>query len=277
LPASAPSPWCLENLITLVVKALLQKEPVGGVLVADCGVEIRTGVPVHPLRQSYRTLRDRIQTRLRVWCLNRASSGLLGRVARSLACVNTKPYHQRSHLADLTPKGLSAPSACVSHPEIQLGCYVYIGDRVVITRSDRGGPVEIADDVHLYGDTFLDTGSGGKITIGAGTHIQPGCHIHAHLSDIHIGKSVEIAAQCGLYSYDHGMVADRLIMEQPLQSKGGIFIGDGAWLGFGVTVLQGVKIGAGAVIGAGSVVIKDIPENAIAAGVPAKVIRYRES
>ena len=64
-------------------------------------------------------------------------------------------------------------------------------------------------------------------------------------------------------------------MDQPLTSKGGIAVGDGAWLGYQVTVLHGVTIGAGAVIAAGSVVVRDIPDNAIAARVPAKVIKYR--
>jgi acetyltransferase-like isoleucine patch superfamily enzyme len=58
-------------------------------------------------------------------------------------------------------------------------------------------------------------------------------------------------------------------------TKGGIRVGDDAWLGFGVVVLDGVSIGKGAVIGAGAVVTSDIPDNAIACGVPAKVVRAR--
>ncbi|HLP78588.1 MAG TPA: hypothetical protein VK327_16910, partial [Candidatus Paceibacterota bacterium] len=46
-------------------------------------------------------------------------------------------------------------------------------------------------------------------------------------------------------------------------------------IGHGATVLQGVTIGEGAVIAAGAVVVHDIPDNAIAAGVPARVVRYR--
>lgn len=45
------------------------------------------------------------------------------------------------------------------------------------------------------------------------------------------------------------------------------------WLGANVTVLPGVTIGDGAIIAAGAVVTKDIPENMIAVGVPAKVMR----
>jgi acetyltransferase-like isoleucine patch superfamily enzyme len=55
------------------------------------------------------------------------------------------------------------------------------------------------------------------------------------------------------------------------------FIGDRVWLGANVTVLKGVSIGDDAIIGAGSVVTKNIPEKAIAVGVPAKVIRYRST
>jgi acetyltransferase-like isoleucine patch superfamily enzyme len=60
-----------------------------------------------------------------------------------------------------------------------------------------------------------------------------------------------------------------------LQSKGSIVIGDEAWLGFGVIVLGGVRIGEGAVIGAGSVVTQDVPDGAIAMGVPARVVKMR--
>jgi acetyltransferase-like isoleucine patch superfamily enzyme len=51
--------------------------------------------------------------------------------------------------------------------------------------------------------------------------------------------------------------------------------GDRVWIGANVTILKGVTIGNDAVVGAGSVVTKDIPEKAIAVGVPAKVIKYR--
>ena len=58
-------------------------------------------------------------------------------------------------------------------------------------------------------------------------------------------------------------------------SKGAIEVGHDVWIGAHTLVLSGVKIGHGAVIGAGSVVSKDIPPFAIAAGVPARVLRFR--
>ncbi|MBK8161647.1 MAG: hypothetical protein IPK65_00400 [Gammaproteobacteria bacterium] len=64
--------------------------------------------------------------------------------------------------------------------------------------------------------------------------------------------------------------------DQPLVTKGGIVVGDDAWLGYGVIVLDGARIGRGAIIGAGSIVTGDIPEGVIAAGAPAKVIKARD-
>lgn len=223
----------------------------------------------------YRSLRFQAKRSARLWLLNRSGPHGLGRAAAWLACLNTRPYHQRAHFAEETPRGFVAPTASVSHPDVRFGKNVYLGDRVVISDTGDGGHVELHDRTSLFGDSFLMTGSGGRIIIGAGTHIQPGCHIHAHIANISIGRNVEIASNCGFFSYNHGIEIGRLIMEQPLESRGGIFIGDGAWLGYGTTVLQGVTIGAGAVIGAGSVVTRDVPDNSIAAGAPAKFISYR--
>ena len=58
-------------------------------------------------------------------------------------------------------------------------------------------------------------------------------------------------------------------------TKGATTIGNDVWIGYGATILSGVKIGNGAVVGARAVVTKDIPDYAIAAGNPAKLIRYR--
>lgn len=56
-----------------------------------------------------------------------------------------------------------------------------------------------------------------------------------------------------------------------------IHIGDDVWIGGNVTILPGVNIGNNVVIGAGAVVTKDIPDNSLAIGVPAKVVREIEN
>jgi len=60
-------------------------------------------------------------------------------------------------------------------------------------------------------------------------------------------------------------------------SKGLVRIGNNVWVGDNVTILSGVSIGDGCVVGAGSIVTKDLPACSIAAGVPAKVLKYRFS
>lgn len=107
--------------------------------------------------------------------------------------------------------------------------------------------------------------------------------------NIHIGKNVFINAGCkfqdqgGIYIGDGTLFGHNAVlatinhMEDPEKRAGMVFqpihIGKNVWLGANVTVLPGVTIGDGAIIAAGAVVTKDIPENMIAAGVPAKVMR----
>lgn len=235
----------------------------------------RESSPPNLVRRVYRRIRDWLLQSWRMGWLKVSGPGRFGRIASRLASWDTTPYHGRAFLADLLPQGFIAASASVSHPDLRSGENIYIGDNVIVSCGHGGGGIELGARVQIYGETFIETGSGGSVQIGAGTHIQPGCHLHAHLADIRIGRNVEIASGCGFFPYDHGTAPGIAIMEQPLTSKGGIVIGDGAWLGYRVTVLDGVTIGAGAVIAAGSVVVRDIPDNAIAAGVPAKVIKYR--
>jgi acetyltransferase-like isoleucine patch superfamily enzyme len=52
-------------------------------------------------------------------------------------------------------------------------------------------------------------------------------------------------------------------------------VGEGAWLGAGVTVLDGCTVGSHAIVGTGAVVTKPIPDYAVAVGVPARVVRDR--
>ncbi|MBU4174073.1 MAG: maltose O-acetyltransferase [Actinobacteria bacterium] len=73
---------------------------------------------------------------------------------------------------------------------------------------------------------------------------------------------------------DHGIQLGTPMREQ-YGTYGPVTIGSDCWLGAMVVVLKGVTIGDGAVVGAGAVVTTDIPEYAIAVGVPAKVVGER--
>ncbi|MBD2081306.1 acyltransferase [Leptolyngbya sp. FACHB-17] len=113
-----------------------------------------------------------------------------------------------------------------------------------------------------------------KILIGARTYINRNTMLDASLSIV-IGQDCAIGPGCYITDHDHGIETALPPLAQPLISQP-TYIGDRVWIGANATILKGVMIGNGAVIGAGSVVTKDIPANAIAVGVPAKVIRHRQ-
>ena len=71
-----------------------------------------------------------------------------------------------------------------------------------------------------------------------------------------------------------GLRASRSEVERTEKSKG-VSVGEGVWMGAGVKVLDGDTIGDGAVVGANAVVRGDVPDHAIAVGVPAKVYGTR--
>ena len=204
-----------------------------------------------------------------------AGVGPLGRLSMRLASLGAPPLYGRAYLARLSRRGYVSPSAKIHHSQLRLGSNVFVGPGVLIYEDRNGGPVELGDAVRIYDDSFIQTGDGGGVRIGSDTVIQPRCQISAYKADVEIGAGVIIAPNCALYPYDHGIAPGVPIRRQPLQSKGPIVIGDGAWLGVGAIVLSGVRIGEGSVIGAGSVVTEDVPDGAIAVGSPARVINNR--
>lgn len=202
-----------------------------------------------------------------------------GRAATWLASLFVPPYYGRYYLARVSRKGYISPTATIHHADLYLGPNVFLDDRVLIFQHKHhghlGGPVQLAEGVHVHRDTIIQTGAGGSVRIGARTYIQPRCQFSAYKAPIQIGSDVQIAPNCAFYPYNHSVAPGQFIHKQPLETKGGIVIDDDAWLGVGVIVLDGVTIGKGAVIGAGSVVTRDIPDDAIAFGVSARVVKMR--
>lgn len=198
----------------------------------------------------------------------------LGRMSTRIATIGAPIFKDRCILSRYSKKGYISPKASISHNNLILGDHVYIGDHVIIYQLNSSEAV-IEREVQLYHDSIIETGEGGMLRIGQETHIQPRCQFSVYKGSLVIGKRVEIAPNCAFYPYDHEMAPGKRIRNQPLITKGGVWIGDDAWLGVGVIVLDGASVGNGAVIGAGSVVKGVIPDNAIACGVPARVIGER--
>lgn len=201
---------------------------------------------------------------------------VLGWFSVRLAEVLVGPYKDRRILAQVTSRPYISPQAQIKCPRLQIGRHCFIDEWVTIYAHHDGGQVRLGDRVHLYRNTIIEIGAGGNVIIGDNTHIQASCNIKGFLGSVIIGRNVQIAPHCAFSPYEHNFEdRDTPIYLQGIRSAGDIVLEDDVWLGLGVTVLEGVRIGRGAVIGAGAVVTKDIPEYAVAVGVPARVIRRR--
>jgi acetyltransferase-like isoleucine patch superfamily enzyme len=116
------------------------------------------------------------------------------------------------------------------------------------------------------------------LTIGRNCQINDSVHIAAAES-ITLGDNVLIASRVFISDLNHGSYSgsyhsepDSLCSEREL-STNPVVIHDNVWLGEGVVVLPGVVIGKNSIVGANSVVTKSIPEHAIVAGNPARIIK----
>lgn len=211
----------------------------------------------------------------RFW-IRRGGMTRFGRFAMNMASVFAAPHKARVTLARMADTGFIDRSVIIDHDELILGKKIFVDQHSVLFKRGGTGAIDLRDRVSIYRQVFMESGWGGSIILDEDVSIHPRCQINGFVESIHIGKNVMLAPYCTLYSYDHGLKLGEPIMTQPLKSKGPIVIGQDAWLGAHTIVTSGVTIGAGAAVGAGSVVTKDVPENAIAVGNPAKVIDFRK-
>lgn len=156
------------------------------------------------------------------------------------------------------------------------------GQGVRLTEVKLKGFVEIGNHCKIINGVDLD----GAVYIGNYTSINgPNTDIKTLLNPVRIGSFCSIARNVTFQEYNHDytrmttyLVNLNLlggIQQQDVISNGEIIVGNDVWIGSHAVILSGAKIGTGSVIAANSVVTGEIPPYAIAAGSPAKVIKYR--
>jgi acetyltransferase-like isoleucine patch superfamily enzyme len=136
--------------------------------------------------------------------------------------------------------------------EIRFGRFVWIGDGTKIRCHE--GVVEIGDKTVL----------GQECTISAYQRVR-------------IGEQCVIADRAMFIDFDHGVVE----VERPIRQQGiykrDVEVGSNVWIGYGACILRGVRVGDNSIVGTNSVVTRDVPANAVVAGIPARIIRMREA
>ena len=109
---------------------------------------------------------------------------------------------------------------------------------------------------------------GEHVFVGRGTEFDV-------LGRVVVGSHTVIAPGCFITDHNHGIAGELRIDQQDCEAEP-VTIGQDVWLGANVVVVAGVKIGDGAVVGAGAVVTRNVPDMAVAAGVPARILSYRK-
>lgn len=142
---------------------------------------------------------------------------------------------------------------------------IFIGDRVFIRDGARLETVT------------RDGLPAGRITIGDRVSMEQGVHIVA-CDEIIIEDDVCFAPRCTILDTTHPVGSPHTgnRVQHLDMSRAKVHIKERAFLGANVVVLPNVTIGRNAIVGANSVVTRDIPDNTIAVGAPARVIRHIE-
>ena len=169
-----------------------------------------------------------------------------------------------------------ARGVSIRHPgKITLGHRVAVDDNALLDASGlESEGIFIGDEVIVSRNCMVQAKIG-STTIGARTEIGANT-IVSSISRVKMGKFGLIGPHCliggGNYKTDR---TDIPMMDLGWSSRGPVEVGDDVWMGAGVVIPDGIRVGKSCIIGAGAVVTRDLPDYAVAMGVPAKIVRYR--
>ena len=170
-------------------------------------------------------------------------------------------------------------------PNTHLQGATRVGENCVIGPDSLLRDAVVGDDCHIEKSVVLESTLGAHVHMGPFSRLRPGCHVH---SGVHIGnfaeaKNSEIGAgtHIGHFSYmgdadcgpgvNYG--AGAITCNYDGVNKHRTRIGAGAFVGSDTLLIAPVEMGANSRTGAGSVVTKDVPDDSLAVGAPARVIR----
>jgi len=141
-----------------------------------------------------------------------------------------------------------------------------------ITVRGKNNRLEMEEGVKIHRSSIEIMGNNCLVKIAKNSMIGDGCYLMTKEE----GVAVIIGESCGLSRNVKVMASDgHPIYQNNVRINGAqdIILGDNIWVADNVTVLKGVRVGSGSVIGINAVVTKSVPDNAIVAGNPAKVVK----
>jgi acetyltransferase-like isoleucine patch superfamily enzyme len=141
----------------------------------------------------------------------------------------------------------------------------------------------------------LEIGRDAVVRLGRWSWIGHGTKIRAHEGEVEIGAKTVLGQECTISSFQHVaigrecIIADRVMLidfdhgvteeDRPIRLQGiykrDVNVGNNCWIGYGACILRGVRIGDNCIVGSNSVVTKDVPDDTVVAGMPAKALRKR--
>jgi acetyltransferase-like isoleucine patch superfamily enzyme len=177
------------------------------------------------------------------------------------------------------------------------GSYARLLARQLLLRLRYRGRLEMDGICFICPGVTLEIGRTARLRIGRWAWIGHGTKIRVHEGEVSIGAKTVMGQECTISAYQHisigreCIIADRVMLidfdhgitdvERPIRAQGiykrDVRVGNNVWIGYGACVLRGVSVGDNSVIGTTAVVTSTKPADAVIAGVPARVIRMRET